>query len=842
MMVYLEMKSEQGKIIRRIRSSRWISGIRHDIAFGLRALIRHPALVLIPTLSTGIGIGACSLVFAVTNFAFFRPLPVASGQALMSITGGNAKTGEVGSAISYPDFLDMRELRSFKSVAAYFPMMPAAISIDGSEPRRYWGTIASANYFDVVRCGVSPGRGFDPQLDDVPGAPPVIVISHRFWTSRLNADLKVLGHTIIFNNRSLTIIGIAPPHFVGTDVALASDFWIPFSLRDLVTPVLPTSNIDIFADRNARWLFGLTRLREGATIEQAAAELRVTAQRLAVSYPTTNRDHSLHIELAGQVTPTVRHAILRFFILLMVVASLVLVTVCANTVNLLLARGYSRRQEIATRMALGAERLRLIRQMLIESMLLAMPGGVLGCIITCIGTYGLARLPLPIDLPLNLDVSLDWRVMVFCSVLSTLIGLAFGTASALHLIKQDIVAGLRGQFSKQHGIRWLNMRNLLVIIQTAVCALLLTCAGLFLHSLKSSLSAPTGMTHQNVGIISFDPTLQLASEERDRIAENILQAVREIPGIQSAALTTSVPLSLAGVSGSVTRSDELRGVDRIRIPVDIYDVSPGFFDTLGIQFLSGEDFRSGQRHDPVVILNWAAAERLFPGQNAVGRQIETDGKQSLRIIGVVKTSKSRSIVETPRSCIYRPLSVGDVHSITGVIILFRTAGNPVNFVRPVSETIRHVDPGVALFNIQTMAEHLSNALLFQRVAAFLFVTMALIGLLIASLGLYGLLNFLVSRQTKEIGIRMAIGASRQQILADVLRRGMILTIAGILIGVSVAILVGKGVASFLYGVTSTDLNTFLVVPLLLVAISILACLVPAFRAANINPIDAIRYE
>lgn len=842
-MILNNMSSNQETTtVKRGRLFSWISGLRQEIVFSLRALIKHPALAAIPTLSTATGIGACSLIFAVANFALFRPLPVASGPALMSITGGNAKSGEVGNSISYPDFLDIRKARSFQNVAAYFPMMPAAISLNGSEPRRYWGTIASANYFDVVRCGLSLGRGFNAELDDTPGAPPVIVISHRLWTLRFGADPGVLGRTIVLNNRSLTVIGVAPPNFLGTDVALVSDFWIPFSLRDIVTPVLPASNLDNFADRDAQWLFALARLREGATTQQAAAELRVMARRLAASYPATNRDRTFHVERAGQVTPALRHAIVTFFILLMIIAALVLLTACANVANLLLARAYARRQEIATRMALGAGSSRLIRQLLTESVLLAVPGGALGCVIAYAGAHGLGRLRLPIELPVDLAVSLDWRVLAFCAALSVLTGLVFGFASALSLIRQNLVAGLRGQFSEQVRTRWWNARNLLVIAQIAICVLLLTCAGLFFRSLESSRSAQTGMTHRDIGLISFDPTLQLTAAERDRAAENVLQAVRAVPSIQSAALTTSVPLSLAGVSGSVTPGDEAATGDRARTSVDIYEVSPGFFDTLGIPFFTGEDFRRGQNHDEVVILNSAAAKRLFPGQNALGRQIETDEKLILRVIGVVATSKSRSIVELPRPCIYRPLSAGDLHSITGVTLLFRTTGTPANFLRRVSDAIRQVDPGVALFDIRTMAEHLSNALLFQRVAAFLFGATGLIGLLIAALGVYGVISFLVARQTKEIGIRMALGASRQQILANVLRRGITLTISGALIGLCIAFLVGKGVASFLYGVAPTDSITFAVVPLLLSTIVLAACAFPAFRAASVNPLDSIRYQ
>jgi predicted permease len=823
------------------RSYSWISDIRQDIGFSLRGLIKHPTLAAIPMLSTAVGIGACSLIFAVANFALFRPLPVSSPPTLMSITSGNAKTGETGNAMSYPDFLDLSKARSFRNTAAYFPMMPAAITVNASEPRRYWGTIASANYFDVVTCGMSLGRGFDAELDDTPGAAPVVVIGHRLWIALFNGDPGVLGRTIRLNNRSLAIIGVAPAHFVGTDVGLASDFWIPFSLRDLVTPVLPSSRLDNFADRDAQWLFAVGRLREGITKEQAAAESKVIAEGTAAAYPATNKDRTFHVERAGQLAPALRHAIVIFFTLLMIIAALVLLTACANVANLLLARGYARHKETTIRLALGAGRSRLIAQLLTENVLLALPGGVLGCIIAYAGAHGLRSLHLPIELPVDLAISLDWRVLSFCAVLSVLTGLVFGLAPALKLTRQGLVAGLAGQFSEQVRTRWWDARNILAITQIAICAVLLTFASLFFRSLESSRSADTGMAHRNVGLISFDPALQLTAAERDRTAEAVLQTVQAISGVQSAALTSSMPLSLAGVSGSVTSGDKAATGDSRRTMVDIYEVSPGFFDTLGISFLAGEDFRRGQNQDDVVILNLAAANKLFPGQNAVGRQVQTDGKPR-RVIGLVATSKSRSIVEEPRPSIYRPLSIGNLHSITGVTLLFRSMGNPLNHMRRISDALRGVDPGVALFDIRTMDEHLANALLFQRVTALLFGVTGLIGLVIAVLGLYGVISFLAAQQTKAIGIRMALGASRRQVVVGVLRKGITLTISGVLVGLGAAFLVARGVAAFLYGVAPTDPITYLVVPLLLSAIALAACALPAFRAANVDPLDSIRYQ
>jgi len=823
------------------RSSWWME-LRRDLSLSLRALVRHPAVAVIATLSTAVGIGACSLIFAVANFALFRPLPVPAPASLLSITGANARTGEAGNAISYPDFLDLAQASALRDSAAYFPMAPAAIALDGGQPRRYWGTIASANYFDVLGSGFFLGRGFNPAVDNSPGAPPVVILSHRLWTSYFGADRAIVGRAIRLNDRRVTVVGVASPGFLGTDVGLASDFWIPFSLRDLAAQLLPVSKLDLFADRNAQWLFVLGRLRRDITARQCAAQIATIAQRLSTAYPGTNKDRAFHCESAGQLSPAMRGAILLFFAVLMILAALVLLTACANVANLLLARGYARHEEIATRMALGAKRSRLVRQLLTENIVLALPGGVLGCLLACLGARAMRSLRLPVELPVDLSVSLDWRLVLFCAALALFTGIVFGLAPTLQLVRRDMVAGLANQFSQQARTRWWSLRNLLTVTQIAICVVLLACAGLFWRSLRFSQTAQTGMERRDVGFISFDPSLFFSTAPQSPSLDTLLDKVRSVPGVRTAALTTTVPLSMVGVSGIVKPVENADSNTKNGLSADIYNVSPGFFATLGIRLLAGEDFRRDPGQDDLVILNMAAAASLFPGQNAIGRQILIADSKSLRVIGVVATSKSRNIVETPRPCLYQPLAGRDLHSIMGVTLMFRSPGDPTAYLRPLSDAIHAVDPGVALFDVGTMEQHLSNALLFQRIMAMLLEATGATGLFIAAFGIYGVVSFLVARQTKEIGIRIALGASRRQILVGVLRKGLSLSLCGILIGLFLALLVARGISAFLYGVTATDPMTFAVVPLLLLPIVVLACLVPALRAANADPLKSIRYQ
>ena len=810
----------------------WLSDFTRDVKVALRAISRRPGTAIVPVVSSALGISACSLIVGIANVALFRPLPVFDSSHLMSISAQNVRTSEIGSAMSYPDYRDLTAARSFENIAAYFPMTPAALSFDGTDARRYWGTVATANYFDVIRPGFALGRGFDPARDDKPGSPPVIVLSHPLWQSRFGADPALLGRTVIMNGRNVTVVGVTRPGFRGTEVAMVSDFWIPFSMRDVVLPLLPANKLDVFADRDAKWLFVAGRLAQNTSREQAESEAKVIADRLAASYTATNKDRGFHVERAGQLVAPVRRAMLVFFILLLTVCGLVLLTACANIANLLLARATARQKEMATRRAIGADSGRLVRQLLTESVLLSLAGGALGYLIAAVGARYFGRLRLPVALPVDFSVSLDYRVLAICTGLSLLTGMIFGLAPALHAVRQNLVSGLKDQPSQFGRSRWWHPRTLLMISQVAICTVLLVCSGLFFRTLDSARSADTGMAHLNLVLIGFD-----SSQRTDLI----IQRVRDLPGVESAAITTTVPLSLAGVSGRITSEDKLDRKDA-GLDSDIYEVSPQFFETLGIRFMAGADFRPDDAERDVVIINQAAAERLFSDGNAIGGRVQTNDQLPRRVVGVVATAKSRMMVETPRPCVYQPLQLLGTHSIMGLTLVARVRGDPGSFVMRLTAAMRDADHGLALFDIRTMEQHIQDALLLQRAGAFLFGLAGLVGLLIAGAGLYGLISFLVSRQTKEIGIRMALGACPAQILTQVLCKGLQPTAVGSALGLATAAVLSRGIANLLYGITPTDAPTYLGVMLFLAVTALAACIVPALRAANVAPIVSIRSD
>jgi macrolide transport system ATP-binding/permease protein len=808
--------------------ARWLSDLVRDTVFAARTIRRQPGFAALAILSAALGIGACSLIFSLANFALFHPLAVSQPSRLMSITGMNVRQGRSGGSLAYPDFEDLRRARSFQAMTAYFPFMPASIS-GGGGPQRYWGTLATANYFDVVRPVFAVGHGFDAARDDRPGEAPAVVLSYPLWQVRFAGDRAIVGQSIELNRRKVTVVGVTGPGFRGTEEVFFSDFWIPFSMFEVLAEV--GMGGDRMTSRGSEWLLAAGRLGEGASEQSAVAEIDVAGKRLAAAWPATNQDRGFHVERAGQINPGFRRMIVVFFAMLLGVAVLVLCTACANVANLLLARASARQKEIATRLAIGAGRGRLIRQLLTESAMLALAGGIAGYAIARLGAAAIGRSHIPLSLPVDFSVPLDYRVMIFSIVLAVLTGVIFGLAPALRATRPDLTVALKdGRFG---------LRHLLVIAQVAICMILLICSGLFLRSLQSAGNIDTGMAHRNILMAAFDPSLNHYSPaETRRVVDSILADTAAIPGVESASLTSPAPLSIEGTRNGFTAGDKA-----VPVTADIYSVSPGFFETFGIRMIQGEDFRPGIPDDDIAIVNQALAGTAFPQQNPVGKNISYLGR-TVRIVALVATAKSRTIGEDPHPCLYLPIA-RNLHgndSLTGITLALRTRGNPAGYEAAVRRAIGKVDPALAVFDVRTMDAQISKALFLPRVSATLFGLAGLMGLLISTVGIYGVISFSVARQTKDIGIRVALGARHAQVLGMVLRQGLTLTAAGSAIGMAAALALSRIAAGLLYGVSPTDVLTFAAVPAALFAIAAVACLLPARRAASLDPIRALRCE
>ena len=573
--------------------ARWLSDLIQDTTFAARTIRKQPGFATLAVLSTALGIGACSLVFSIANFALFHTLPVRDPSRLTSISNLDLRDGRAGRSMTYPDFADLHQAASFQDMTAYFAFLPASIA-GGAEPQRYWGTIATANYFDVIRPSFAIGHGFDAASDDRKGESAVVVLSYPLWQSRFAADRAIVGNTIELNGLKVTVAGVTGPGFRGVESMFLSDFWVPFSMLDTLADVGMRG--ERLTDRGSSWLSAAGRLRDGASVAAAAAELDVIGRRLSAAWPATNRDRGFHVERAGQLNPGMRRMIVVFFNLLLAVSLLVLCTACANVANLLLARASARQKEIATRLAIGAGRGRLVRQLLTESVMLALMGGVAGYAITRAGGAAIGSVRVPLSLPVDFSIALDYRVMLFSMALAALTGVTFGLVPALRATRPNLTGALKDERASIGPWRRFGLRNILVVAQVAICMVLLLCSGLFLRSLQSAGNIDTGMAHRNVLMLAFDPSLNRYSpDDTRRIVDDILTRTRVLPGVESASLTSAAPLNMEGTQNGFTA-----GGQKTAIIADIYSVSPGFFDTFGIRMIQGEDFRPGVPADDIV--------------------------------------------------------------------------------------------------------------------------------------------------------------------------------------------------------------------------------------------------
>jgi predicted permease len=820
--------------------ARWIGDLAQDLTFAARTFRKQPGFTAVAVLSSALGIGACATIFSIANVALFQPLPVEDPSRLISISRAFVKTGQIGDTMSYPNLLDLRAARSFEAIAGYFPVVPATISSNG-EPQRYWGSLVTANYFDVVRPGFRLGRGFDAARDDIPGQSPAVVLSHRLWQSRFGGDPQIVGKTIEMNKLPVKVAGVAAPGFRGTEVALVPDFWWPLSMLDQVT--LLTGKGNHTADRDGNWIMGVGRLRDGVTLKQAAAEAAVIGKRLAAQFPKENKDTTVYVETAGRLTAGLRHLVETFFLLLMAVTILVLLTACANVANLLLARASARQKEIATRLAIGAGRGRLLRQLLTESLLLALAGGAGGFLLALWAASNIGKFRLPIPFPLDLSVTLDYRVVLFSAGLSMLTGIVFGLAPAVRAARTDLTGALKDGSAQGGVLRRFGLRNILVVAQVAVCMLLLVCSGLFLRSLEASRTARTGMQNRNVLCLSFDPSSNHYSDAQSRqFMTGLIGRIEALPGVQSATITTLVPLSLADIDTRIVPDDKLADPEKSAVSAELYAVAPRFFETLGIPLRAGEDFRADlPESEDVAILNETLAAKAFPHQNPIGRSVSYENRM-VRIVGVVATAKTQSIGEDPRAVFYVPLLHRTNESLFGVTLLVKTSGDPASYANAVRHVMHSLDSALAVYDVRTMETHLRNALILPRMAALMFGLCGAMGLAISIVGLYGVVSFAVARRTREIGIRIALGAARSQVLGMVLRQGLGLAGVGCAIGLAMALAVSRVASGLLSGISASDWVTFVCTPLVLIAVALVACLIPARRAAGLSPTRSLRYE
>jgi predicted permease len=759
----------------------------------------------------------------------------------LSVYEIDRRTG-VANDFSYLDYLDLRQAPSFEAMAAVQTHVPAAIGAQG-DPERRWGALVTAGYFDVVKPSFALGRGFAAPRDDTRGEAPAIVLSHALWRDAFGADPAIVGRPISINRRTATVIGVTASGFRGTDLGIVPEFWIPFSMIDEVE----ARSGPVTVNRRRFWLSVVGRLRPGADLAAARAELDVIAQ-------TLNRAHGredsrrFDAQRAGQIAPELRKMAVTVFAAASCIMALVLLSACSNVASLLLGRASARRRETAARMALGASRARLVRQLLTESLLLALLGGIGGAIVATYAVALLGSIRTPFGWPLDLTVAPDPRVLIFCAGLSVLTALAFGLAPALRATRTDLAADLkadwRGGGPAKHAFRF---RNGLVVAQVAICTVLLLCLGLSVRSLLATRAVDVGMQTRGLLLAGFDPGLDHRTDQESQESRQLLRRVLDhaaaIPGVASATLTTSVPLTMVVSNSRFVPAENAGNPQALRVRTDIYGVGPQFFATMGIPFRDGTDFGAGAAAGRPAIVNQAFVDAAFPGQSAVGRRVLGDGK-ALDIVGVVGTAKSRSIVEADRPAIYLPLlteySAND--TVRGLTLVLKTATPAAGYASQARDAIRRADQSLAVFDVRTMESHFNDALILPRLTSALTVVGGAIGLLMAMVGVYGVVSFSVTRRRRELGIRLAIGARPFEVVMMIVKNGAWLAAVGIVLGVIATTVVARFAASLLHGVSPVDPVTFLLAPSLLLLVAIVASAVPARSAGRIDPVEVLRSE
>jgi predicted permease len=805
--------------VRDTRAGAVLAAALRDAKYALRTLRGAPVYALVTIVTLGVGIGANSTIFSIASRFVLHHPPVGDPGTLMALHTTHDKE-QCCNSFSWPLYRDLAEhSRSFSGLTAYYELLPASLD-GGGEPERVWGQAVTANYFDVAQLPMAVGRGFAPDEE----AAPLVVLSHGLWQRRFDADPNIAGRTVRLSGKPFTVAGVAPPSFRGLDLILNAQFWVPLANLEQLLP--KTGNR---VQRDYHWLSVAGRLRQGVTEDQAIAELRVLAHRFAAAHPATDKDGGFRFETVGSLPPRDRGAVLAFLAALTGVAFLVLCVACANVANLALAQASARRREITIRLAVGATRTHLLRQFLTESLLLALAGGVLGISVSLLATRGMSAFRIPAPVPLDLTVNVDWKVLLYTFALSAGAGLLFGLAPAWTAVRQVKPSNPR---------RLLSLRNLLVMVQVAMSVVLLCVTGLFLRSLNRAARIDIGFRPRGILMMSMDPRLHGYGAERTmRLLRQVRERAAALPGVVSAGCTDAVPLA------GGHRSDGFQ-VASSTASVELYMATSGYFETMGIERIAGrvlgDEVATGPR---VAVVNEAFAQVFFPNGNAIGQRARS-GERVYEIVGLVKNIKSRTLGEAVRPVLFRAASQ-DMEadpSFSGYTLIVRYSGDSSALAQAIRQEIHAVDPALAVYNVTTMEEHLKNALFLPRLAGTLFGVLGFIGLTLAATGLYGVMSYWVSQRTREIGIRLAIGARIGGVQKLIAAQGMMLTAIAVVPGLAVAWAVAKLLTSFLYGVPPHDAWTFVSVPLFLTAVGLLACWLPARRAAKVDPAITLRHE
>ena len=814
-----------------------MTSLLQEIRYSLRVIAKSPGFAAIAILTLALGIGANTTIFSWINSALLNPVPgISNPDEVVSLTLN--KPGEKPFPFTYPDIEALR--KGQQSLAGITACGFAQTSLAGKgKPERVWGMVASANYFDVL--GVRPilGRGFLPEEDEKPGGAPVAVISYRLWQARFGSNPEIVGQTIGINQHPYTIVGVTPAVFQGSQTGVRTDIWVPMMMEAQFEPLG-----DLLNDHHEFWLLAFGRLKPGIRLEQAQQEMTLRLKPEVESYPEEHKGHESVTVYPLWRNPFGLNQFLSTLLpILMCIAGMVLLLACANVANLMLVRSVGRRREIAIRLSLGASRWQLARHLLVESLILALAGGVVALLITFWTQGTLMKFMPATDYPVSLSVKADRTVLLATLGISALTGVIFGILPALRASREAPVAVLKEDTgSASVGVKKARLASSLVVAQISLSLLLLVCAGLFIRSFLSAQLINPGFNSHNVLIATYDLFTAGYSEASGTEFDRQLAAKLEAqPGIQSVALTNRVPLGFGGGSTSVRPEGYVSQSDESMETEDAI-ITPNYFRTLQIPIVEGRDFtlQDSAKSQRVAIVNEEFVNRYWPKQGAIGKRLYSDlPKEWLTVVGVARNNKVNWLNEKPTPFVYLPLYQMYTPSM---IINARVIGDPLTFAKTIENTVHELNSDLAVFDVTTLELRNQFASFGQRVAGAFVGAFGLLALVLAAVGIYGVTAYSTRQRTHEIGIRIALGAAKHDVLRLVLGHGLRLTLGGVGLGLTLSFVLTRFLTSLLLGVTSTDALTFSSVAMLLCAVALLACFLPAWRAIRVDPIVALRYE
>ena len=831
---------------RDMRHTNYIHDFLHDLRFGLRMLRKSPGFAIVAVLTLALGIGANTALFGVVDSLLLRPLPVENPSQLTVLAFRQAN-GPLLTQFSIADFHDMRS----QTTGAFSDMIGFQLGFDGlsleGKADRALTAYVSGNFFSML--GLKPylGRLILPSEGKTPGADPVVVLSYSYWKAHLGSDQGIIGKRILVNGRPNTIVGVAPEGFYGLYPAPGVEAYLPLAMVGSDEPGWPD---DLMVNRILQNLYVLGRLRPGSNLQSAGAALSVVARRLAAQYPESDKGMTLSVysERFARPDPGTAGTLIKVAALFLALVAMVLLLACANIANLLLVRATGREREMAVRAALGAARSRLVRQLLTESILLALLGGLAGMFLGLLGGRAIASIDLHQPVEVHLFSGFDWRIFVYSFAAALLTGVFVGMVPALRASRTHISAALH-ESGRSIAAGKNRLRSGLVVLQVAGSLMLLVIAGLFARSLVAVQHSNLGFDPQNVVELTMDPT-EVGFNETQGLAfyNSLLARMNALPGVQSAALTSSVPMGNYGSSDYVKVSD-YRNPPGQGLPLVEYGVvSPRFFATMHIPILQGRSFTNGDVSSSpyIAIVNQAFANRFWPKQNPIGKhfaKVSGAANPLYEVVGVAKDSRSFGLTGPIGAFFYLPLAQ-DYALGTLQTLQIRSAAPPDAVIREAQSVVRSLAPDLPLFSIQTMEEGLDTLngfLLFQLGAGFA-AALGLLGLILAMVGVYGVISYSTSQRTHEIGIRVALGAQRSEILRMILGQGLLIVAIGLIVGSAAAFAFARLISNFLVGVSPGDPATYSIVTIALGLVALLACYIPARRAMRVDPMVALRYE